>query len=65
MLLGDHIEIMPNDQTLIKPPQRNDLETGAEVDTYDSVQGFTNESEVLIVYANNQAYPEYLITFQQ
>lgn len=32
---------------------------------YDSIKGFTNGSEVYMVYANRKAYPSYLITYKQ
>ena len=62
VLLGDHNEVAA-DSTLVLPPQRYDLHTGAQTDHYDSVQGATNGSVVFIAYANNQAFPEYLVTY--
>jgi hypothetical protein len=63
VLLGDHTELAA-DSSLVLPPQRDDLNTDNQTDHYDSVQGATNGSVVFVVYANNQAYPEYLITYK-
>ena len=45
---------------LTRPPLFNN----AENIRYDSVEGNTGGSEIHIIYANNQAYPKYLITYQ-
>ena len=46
--LGEEAQVQMSDQAreIIKPP-----------DNKDSVKGFTNGSNVYIVYANKQAYP--------
>ena len=31
---------------------------------YDSVQGFTGNSDVYMIYSNKKAYPQYLITYK-
>lgn len=37
---------------------------GSPIDRYDSVKGFTNGSDVYMVYSNKKAYPSYLITYK-
>ena len=32
---------------------------------YDSVAGFTQNTNVFMVYANKKAYPSYLITYEK
>ncbi len=41
-----------------------DLLPGSLTDRYDSVKGFTGNSDVFMIYANKKAYPEYLITYK-
>ena len=55
VILGDSVTL--SQQSLIKPPNKPD---GQE---YDSVHGFTGDSDVYIVYANQKCYPRYLVTF--
>ena len=50
--------ILASDQTLRHPP----LIPGTHV-SYDSVQGNTGNSDVIMVYSNKKAYPQYLITY--
>ena len=57
VILGDSVLLAQ--QSLIKPP--NNPNNGME---YDSVQGFTGDSNVFMVYANQKCYPRYLVTFQ-
>ena len=47
------------DSSLRNPPINPD--TNKE---YDSVQGQTGGSDVIMVYANKKAYPQYLITYK-
>ena len=39
------------------------LVEGSSTVKYDSVKGFTNGSDVYMIYTNKKAYPEYLITY--
>jgi hypothetical protein len=50
------------DQTLRRPPKKNESTSGAR---YNSVTGVTGGSKVYIVYENRVAYPMFLITFSQ
>ncbi|CAF1389555.1 unnamed protein product [Didymodactylos carnosus] len=49
-----------SDQTLRRPPKKNESISGAR---YNSVSGKTGNSQVYIVYENRVAYPTFLITF--
>jgi O-acetyl-ADP-ribose deacetylase (regulator of RNase III) len=51
-----------NDQTLRRPPKKNESTSGAR---YNSVSGETGGSRVYIIYENRVAYPTFLITFSQ
>ena len=64
VLTGACIRLDPDCQ-LRFPPERTDQQEGSVVirRRYDSVQGFTERSEVYIVYDNAQSYPAYLITY--
>jgi len=57
VLIGDTVQLPQ--QNLIKPPNK----PGTSIE-YDSVQGHTGNSDVYMVYANQKAYPRYLVTFQ-
>jgi hypothetical protein len=59
VLIGKFVEMNPN-LTLKMPP----LIEGEQIDRYDSVKGFTGNSEVYMIYSNKKAYPEYLITYK-
>ncbi len=61
VLVANYKELMP-DRTLRVPPLINQNLNHGE--RYDSVKGFTNNSEVFMIYANRKAYPEYLITYK-
>jgi len=58
VLVGDSIKL-PSDSSIVLPP----IKPGANAERYDSVTGNTGGSDVVIVYDNGRAYPEYLITF--
>jgi hypothetical protein len=58
VLIGDHVQL-PQQNTLIKPPNK----PGTAIE-YDSVQGYTNGSDVYMVYANQKCYPRYLVTYK-
>ncbi|EFA74530.1 hypothetical protein PPL_00028 [Heterostelium album PN500] len=60
VFIGDCIHVMPN-QPLKKPPKKETSKEYAEY--YDTVSGETQGSYVYMVYENNRAYPEYLITY--
>eukprot|EP01133_Synstelium_polycarpum_P015680 gene15680-18634_t len=49
----------------IKPPAKGTT-AGKQgyIEDYDSIFGSTGGSDVYMIYANNRAYPEYLITFK-
>ena len=57
VLIGKSCLLGP-DSTLKKPP----MIPGTQI-LYDSVQGQTGGSDVIMVYSNKKAYPQYLITF--
>ncbi|TNV85324.1 hypothetical protein FGO68_gene8464 [Halteria grandinella] len=59
VILGKSKE-MAMDRGLREPP----LLEGSQFERYDSVQGFTNNTPVFMVYSNSKAYPEYLITYR-
>ena len=50
----------PVDKSLKEPPE---IEKGKNI-RYDSVKGYTNGSDVFMIYSNNKAYPMYLITYR-
>jgi Poly(ADP-ribose) polymerase catalytic domain len=58
VIIGKTKQMNP-DNTLIKPPKIEGSDKH-----YDSVKGFTGDSDVYMVYASRKAYPEYLITYQ-
>lgn len=58
VLIGISIKLNP-DNSLKMPP----LIPGSTIERYDSVEGFTGNSTVFMIYANKKAYPEYLITY--
>ena len=58
VIIGNTIK-MPYDYNIKMPP----LIDGDKFKRYDSIQGFTNNSDVYMIYANKKAYPEYLITY--
>ena len=51
-------KIMPSTPSLRMPP----LIEGSNL-RYDCVQGNTNGSDVVMIYANKKAYPQFLITY--
>jgi len=57
VLVGKSVSLDP-DHTLKVPPM--DTKTN---ERFDSVKGNVNDIEVFMVYANKQAYPEYLLTY--
>ncbi|KAG2386789.1 hypothetical protein C9374_001824 [Naegleria lovaniensis] len=63
VLLGDYVET-PSNNSLRLPPEKPGQSTSAFASVrYDSVKGFTGNSDVFIVYQNSKAYPSYLITY--
>ena len=58
VLIGEY-KTLPQDSSLIKPPKKPN-----STEEYDSVRGFTNKTDVYMVYANQKCYPRYLITFK-
>jgi len=63
VLLGDSIKLEP-DNKLKMPPEKKNSNGQFIIDRYDSVEGFTGNSVVYILYANGFAYPSYLITYK-
>ncbi len=51
--------ILPPDGNLRRPP----MIPGTDI-TYDSVQGNTGGSDVIMVYSNKKAYPQYLLSYK-
>jgi poly [ADP-ribose] polymerase 10/14/15 len=65
LLLGEVID-MPSTPALRVPPEMSSGSSqhlGLKVNRYDTVSGETGGSRVYIVYDNNRAYPEYILTF--
>jgi len=62
VLVGVTFFTSPNN-ALKKPPQKGKNALGFPED-YDSVSGETGNSVVYMVYENNHAYPDYLITYR-
>lgn len=58
LLVGDSINIMPNDASLKLPPQKPQSDV-----RFDTVTGVTHGSKVFIVYENGRAYPDYLVEY--
>ena len=58
ILLGD-IVTLAQDNSIKKPPINH--KTGSN---FDSIQGFTQGSDVFMVYANEKCYPRYLVTYE-
>lgn len=52
-------EVILKDDKNLKVPPTNP----ATNRPYDSVKGYTGDSDVNMVYSNNKAYPSYLITY--
>lgn len=40
------------------------LVEGSTTEYYDSVQGFSNQHPIFVVYENTHAYPAYLISYE-
>lgn len=57
VIVGEFMELK-EEKTLTMPPMKNTKQR------YDSVKGVTQGHPVYMVYANQKAYPEYLITYQ-
>eukprot|EP00761_Pharyngomonas_kirbyi_P005308 gb/GECH01005313.1/.p1 GENE.gb/GECH01005313.1/~~gb/GECH01005313.1/.p1 ORF type:complete len:1398 (+),score=234.61 gb/GECH01005313.1/:1-4194(+) len=62
VLLGHNYDQMSS-RVFKTPPVRTTDFAGRNIH-YDSVHGLTNGFDVYMVYENNRAYPEYLITFK-
>ena len=60
--MGDTITLNP-DSSIKKPPNKPNPNPNSYDNEYDSISGSTNGSEVVIVYDNCRAYPDYLITY--
>jgi hypothetical protein len=59
VMIGDFVEMNP-DSSLRDAP----FKQGSETEQYDSVKGTTNGSDVFMIYSNQKAYPEYLISYE-
>ena len=68
VLTGQTVQLKP-DNNLTKPPviqksmKASGLITVFEEQCYDSVTGFTGDSQIFVVYDHDKAYPEYLLTY--
>ncbi len=60
VIIGNTIVMQP-DKTLKEPP----FIQGSNQVRHDSVKGNTKDTDVIMVYSNKKAYPEYLITYTQ
>lgn len=60
VLIGEACKIQEG-RSLTHPPHK----PGSSTERYDSVQGFSNGSEIFVVYEFEQAYPEYLIIYKK
>ena len=58
-IIGNYCD-MPSKRVLLVPP----LLPGSSDQHYDSVKGFTNGSDVFIVYKNVKTYPGLLVRYQ-
>ena len=64
VILGDCIATQPNKELRLPPakdPKADPSKT--RIDRYDSVEGFTGNSRVFIIYENSKAYPAYLVAY--
>jgi len=59
-----HWKCLEPDQSLRMPPLKSPQDRTREGEMYDSVQGQTKGCIVYIVYLNDYAYPEFLITYK-
>ncbi len=59
VIVGKEV-VLQADNTLLAPPNQPNTNI-----PYDSVQGFTGNSKVIMIYTNKKAYPQYLITYRQ
>ena len=57
VIIGNTIVMQPNN-TLRDPPFQGSTQV-----RHDSVKGNTGDSDVIMLYSNKKAYPEYLITY--
>ena len=55
MVLSDRIEI--------ERPSLMPLKEGSDRKTFDSVQGYYEDSDFYAIYSNGRAYPNYLIEY--
>jgi len=51
--------ILSQDRSLRQPPQI----PGSKI-SYDSVQGESEDSTIIVLYSNKRAYPQYVITYK-
>ena len=54
---------LPSDNKLRVPPLKSTT-NGKLEESYDSIQGYTGNSNIFIIYENSRAYPQYLITYK-
>ncbi len=60
-VLVGNCKTMNPDSTLRMPPLVDAQKS--QTLRHDSIQGHTGGSDVFMIYSNNLAYPEYLITY--
>jgi hypothetical protein len=61
--IGQTIKLDPNNKIRVPPLKPN--QNGKLEESFDSIQGFTNNSDIFIIYENSRAYPQYLITYKE
>jgi hypothetical protein len=59
--IGQAIKQDPDNKIRVPPLKPN--QNGKLEESFDSIQGFTNNSDIFIIYENSRAYPQYLITY--
>ena len=60
--IGQSVQL-PSDNKLRVPPLKP-TQNGKSEESYDSIQGYTGNSNIFIIYENSRAYPHYLITYK-
>lgn len=63
VLTGETCECKP-DRKMKKPPCKTHCNGKFENELYDSVTGYTNGSQIYVIYDHEKAYPAYLITYR-
>ena len=61
--IGQAIKKDPDNKIRVPPLKPN--QNGKLEESFDSILGFTNNSDIFIIYENSRAYPQYLITYKE